>query len=377
MKKQPFHILLLALIPAISFADPTQDLANAAKKHDIEAIKTSISNGADVNALDGNGNTPLVSSVWFPDAVQILINAKANVNLKNPLLSAATWGETESIGLLLKAGADIKAVDGLGHSALWLAAFNGNQANALKVLIDAGADVNFKDPNGFTPLLILAKSGKTPTERVTTIKSQIPFLEKAGLTVSERLKNPKESDYSTIEEMMIVLLNSKADINARANTTNETALIYAADANRSNAISTLINNKADLNLLSMTKRPALAYACESKKGSESALILIDAGASLNLTFFHSFDLLNEREGRKKNVMMFDVNSLMLASASGKVDVVQKFIDAKANLDMVTSNGGNKFIGYSIYNAAGIAQEYGQTNIVELLVKAGIKPVKKK
>ena len=64
---------------------------------------------------------------------------------------AAELGDIEAIKKNLAAGADVNAKDILGCTPLFNAAFGGHKEIA-ELLIDAGADVNAKDEGGDTPL---------------------------------------------------------------------------------------------------------------------------------------------------------------------------------------------------------------------------------
>jgi ankyrin repeat protein len=119
------------------------------------------------------GTTPLLRAAKAGDAaaVRLLLAHGANLELPNnsgitPLLAAAGIGTndidtrghfktsqqaTETIQLLLAAGADVKARDSLGRSVLHGAAFWGWN-DAIKALAAGGADVNAKDNKGMTPI---------------------------------------------------------------------------------------------------------------------------------------------------------------------------------------------------------------------------------
>ncbi len=65
----------------------TINIFEALWNNDIEAVKTYINNGGDVNARDKRSNTPLM---WVKNAkmTKPLLDAGADVNAKN------VWGET-------------------------------------------------------------------------------------------------------------------------------------------------------------------------------------------------------------------------------------------------------------------------------------------
>ena len=87
-------------------------LLHAAWVGDIERIQSLVSRGADVDAKDKDGDTPLHSAVSFDyyDVVELLIEEGANVNTKNqkgktPLSLAKDKGSEEIVELLRKHGA--------------------------------------------------------------------------------------------------------------------------------------------------------------------------------------------------------------------------------------------------------------------------------
>ncbi len=343
--------IIMIAFSGIALADSNLELVNAVKAHNIAAMKAAIANGANVNNPDEGGSSPIFGAVWWPDAVKTLIDARADVNLKNkvgstPLMSAAMQGETESVKLLIAAGADVKAVNNDGMSVLWLACINSSQAATLKALVDAGADPNAKDISGMTCLYTLVQGGKTPLERVTTVKSQAPYFAKAGLVLNARYTDPKESDYSSIGDMVTVLVNAKADVNATIAPANINAIMMAAKNGRNDAVIALMKAGAKINEKSINGWNALWLAADNLSCEEAALALIKAGADVNTTV--AIGPLMQKNGIKAKAVhvknyhggsidldltseMHDVTVLMVAAKEGSTKLVKALIDAKADL----------------------------------------------
>jgi ankyrin repeat protein len=101
----------------------------AARIGDIKAVQQHLDAGADVNAKDNVGKTPLV---WTrqPKIAELLISKGADVNTKDsarwtPLHRAAWYGRKEIVVLLIAKGADVNAKDNDGETPLDSANKNG------------------------------------------------------------------------------------------------------------------------------------------------------------------------------------------------------------------------------------------------------------
>ncbi len=127
-------------------------------------VKAAIAKGADLNARDAGGFTPLITAAAHnkdPEVVTVLLEAGADAEARDsahggtPLLWAATFNPNpDVIAALLKAGADINAQNTLeGRTALISAAEVGpNPAGVIMVLLKAGEDAKVKDKFGKTAL---------------------------------------------------------------------------------------------------------------------------------------------------------------------------------------------------------------------------------
>lgn len=123
----------------------------------IESIKLLIASGANVNARDDNGNTPLhgASSSFrgftdLPEIIRILLDAGAKVDARNndgvtPLMRAAYTNAAENAEALIAAGADVNAKTKGGLTPLWYAAHaNYSAAKVEAVLRYYGAVGEYK-----------------------------------------------------------------------------------------------------------------------------------------------------------------------------------------------------------------------------------------
>ncbi len=122
------------------------DLVAAIRDADAQAVRKRIDGGADVDARDADGNTPLILASFYasPDCVRLLLEKGADVNAANKagvtaLIRAAT--DYEKSRVLVNAGAKVgvRTAD-LGNTPLILATRRAGNARTVKLLLDRGAD---------------------------------------------------------------------------------------------------------------------------------------------------------------------------------------------------------------------------------------------
>jgi hypothetical protein len=193
-----------------------QGLHAAAASGNIAEIERLLAAGADREARDGNGRTPLHVAVYRKqrDAARLLLAKGANANAldrqrydvvtiaavaddvptlklvleggasaKNvtspydgtALIAAAHLGHVEVVQVLIKAGAPLDHVNNLTWTALMESIVLGDggkrHTETLRALVQAGANVNIPDRAGITPLAHARGRG---------YKEMVAILEKAG-----------------------------------------------------------------------------------------------------------------------------------------------------------------------------------------------------
>jgi len=149
-----------------------------------DVAKFIIAKGADVNAKDILGHTPLnfvVYSRGKKDMVELLISKGADVNAKDshtgviPLHSASFLGQKDVAELLIAKGSNVNAKTPIGSlvggmTPLHFAAKHGRK-DVAELLIAKGADIDGKDDGGMTPLIFAASRGYKDTAELLIAKS--------------------------------------------------------------------------------------------------------------------------------------------------------------------------------------------------------------
>lgn len=164
-------------------------LSTAAYKGRGEIAKLLISKGAAVDAVDNVGGTPLLWAINGKHSAlaQLLIRKGANVNRKmsakpggdSPLHLAAATNQTNLVTFLLKNGADVNSRNTNGFTPLHWSAFQGYK-EVSAILLNHGASVNVKDKSSSTPLHQAAHSGRA---------NVVPLLVSRGANVDLKTKD--------------------------------------------------------------------------------------------------------------------------------------------------------------------------------------------
>lgn len=158
-------------IAAAAFLTPTAETAISAEKpcdtrlngavlnDDLGEAERLLDSGADINATDAFGNTPLLNAVSYArsNMANFLLTRGADPNILNntgdsALIKAVINGETELVMKLVAARADINyRSDYDGRTAL-MAAITNTKPDIISFLLSKGASTDIKDNFGETAL---------------------------------------------------------------------------------------------------------------------------------------------------------------------------------------------------------------------------------
>ena len=291
---------------------------------DTDIVTLLIQEGADVNAADGYGETPLMSSVKEKreDIAQILIQAGADVNAKDnggssALMTAIIYNHEDMVQMLIEAGADVNAKDNEGRTVLMEASRHRGLENIVQLLIKKGANVYAKDNEGRTALMHAIGD----------------------------------------DEMVQILIDKGSDLNATDNN-NKTALDYAREKGESNIMGLLRGTKPQKKLEQghINDTPAKEEINTPDQFGETPLLkAVKKGQTKEVK-----DLI--AQGAYVNfVDKYSESVLMAAVKKNQAEIVHLLIKAGANV-----NYEDKY-GRSILQ---VAEKHGYTEIVELLKSSG-------
>jgi ankyrin repeat protein len=131
-----------------------------------------ITRGADVNAKNKAGNTPLMMAAFINHTAiaEKLIGLGAEVNAKTkygetPMHYAAEKNSAAVAEVLIKSGSEVNIQVKDGKTLLHCAAEN-NSAAVAELLIQSGAEVDAKNQNGYTPLHSAAEKNSTAVAKL-------------------------------------------------------------------------------------------------------------------------------------------------------------------------------------------------------------------
>lgn len=221
-------------------------------------------NGADVNAQEKDGNTPLH---WLVkrgnvEIVQLCLNFKADVHVKNsegeiPLFNALR-SNVEVVKLLLNHGSDVNSFNEKGATPLHnVVHLNSNKYffKVAEILLEKGSLVNAQDIQGNTPLHNMVNKAD-----VKIVQLLLNF--EAGVHIkNNRGEIPL---FSAVKgknvEVVQLLINHGSDVKSVNN--NQLTSLHLAAKNQSDSkiIKCLLKNGADVDAINLEGQTPLLFA---------------------------------------------------------------------------------------------------------------------
>lgn len=284
--------ILLLSISCLHAAEisTSENLFQAIRHSDAGAIKRAFDAGASADALDPDGVPAIVAATLFAnqDCLKLLLDRGANPNLATPKgATALMWAmpDLEKAKLLIARGANVNARStDLGRTPFLIASGMPGTVDLLRFLLDKGAELKAKDRGGETALGFAARfadvdvvrflvdrgfdvnepsaGGAPPLARAIS-RQYMPTIEfllakggkirKTDLRVATHWQDPK------LVERFIA---AGGDVNGQAGNYQLTPLIYAAASDQSSlaTIKFLLDKGADPNAADADGEKALDWA---------------------------------------------------------------------------------------------------------------------
>ena len=248
-------LLACSLTASVVAATPSL-LADAVERRDQPEVRRLLANPGTVDAAQPDGTTALHWAAYNDDVeiASLLVKAGANVNAMNrygetPLIQACKNGDAGMVKLLLDAGAQVNVTLKGGETTLMLASRSGN-AEAVMMLLARGVNPNARERLGQTALMWAAAEGHTAVVRA--------------------------------------LIKAGADLNATIDS-GFTAFLFAVREGRLEAVKEFLAAGVDVNAMMRRRTDSPAAAGRTsplllavQNGHfELAIALIDAGAAPN------------------------------------------------------------------------------------------------
>jgi ankyrin repeat protein len=170
-------------------------LIEAVTAGDAEIVETLLQHGADAKA-SGETGLSMAAGTGCSKCIDLIAAKITDKNVfTGSLQDVAVYGDMKTVQMLLDHGADPKAFDPLGRTALMYAAVSDAlPLDVVKLLIDHGADVNAKNKHtnagdeGLTVLDIAKRNGDTPIYRLLVQSGAKPGTAMPAV-LTPRLKN--------------------------------------------------------------------------------------------------------------------------------------------------------------------------------------------
>ncbi|GHM58178.1 MAG: hypothetical protein sL5_06130 [Candidatus Mesenet longicola] len=384
----------IGIMKIIKQAKLDRELFTAVQDGNLNKVKDLIKNGANLEARDKDGKTPLdlatpreciniqeifkqiqldrelliaVESGNLNEVENLVVNKNTDVNTNvdeygwTPLHFAASGSKFDIVKFLFDKNANIKAKDAYGNTPLHIAAQYSGKLEIVEFLLDKNANgINDVTNDGLTPLHVAVKSNKLGTVKLLLDRgASIGIKDKHNRTP---LSLAAKEGYINIVQ---VIEQTQLDLDEE--------LLTAAESGDLNKIKSLITQGANLNTKDGNGSTPLHYA--SWNGNLSIVKhLIEKGANLKIKNLNNrtplydaslnghLDVVRYLIEKGVDINVADEENwtpLHCAVSEGHLDIVKHLINNGANFNAKNSDGKTPL---------DIAIDRGHDNIKEYLEK---------
>lgn len=326
----------------------SEELINAVKSGQDKEARRLIKSGADINAHDASGITPLhiAAATGQLEMVMLFISDGVKIDPRSnegvtPLYLAARNDHPSISLLLIDNGANVNARTQSGYTPLLIASIEGH-LDEVKMLLEHHADVNAKDDKkNMTPLLWISEGlmryyfVTAPTPAALIARKENPPLEPTQMELMHRVKPEWEKE-------AMLLIDHGADVNVMTDGC-DSPLALATFTGDEALVKTLISHGASLQRPTCAKE-SLLHTAIAEGHREVAEILINTGINVN-----------ERNISQRTPLHF------LAFYMDEPKLAELMIQHGADINAKDKDG---------YTALEVAEQAGHKEVAEVLRKHG-------
>ena len=322
--------------------------ARSGEADPLAVIAMLLDHGADIEAADNDGMTPL-HHASEPSVIGLLLDRGANIEAIDNSGQTPLHHATEPLvaALLLDRGAGIEVTDTHGSTPLHLAIRSHSEQALVKELLDRGAYITARNAHGWTPLHFAA-AGKevTLTHLLIEQGADIEAQTDTGATPLHIAAKPNQLVANFDTGAAMLLLDSGADIAAR-DESGATPLHWAAEHGR-DFIELLLNRGADVEAATKNGVTPLHSAATSNTDLDMIRLLIKHGADVTVTTIDGTTPLH-----------------CAAVGNSNPSVIELLLDCGANLEAV-----DRFAWRSGWTPLHCALRLNSVTIIALLLERG-------
>ena len=340
--------LILAYLPVAERAAAATRLLFCASATP-ELVDCALAAGANVNARNKRGDTPLIWQCWSVrnhGGIRRLLAAGAvphvlNCHQHSPMLMALWWDDTALVQLLLEAGVSPNAqLNDAGEHPL----HHAYSVDTARVLLAAGADVNAADAEGYTPLM------RVRGENAELIR----FLLVAGADVNARNDGGNVLDHILFRSKEVDRLLMEAGARYRADDMNDVE--SAVEYPDTRWLRLLLDDGLDVNCVNETGQTPLMLAAW-KGRAEALAMLLEAGAAATI---------DHRDAEEGVTALHAAVIACRSTSTACLKNVEMLLAAGADVNLADCDGWTPLHSCAYYNLP---------QLVPMLLRAGADPAR--